>query len=179
MKIVKKIGIGIGVFILAICITSLFFSTQTKVSRSIEINASAEAAFKNVNEMENWKKWGGPWHEEGMDFKEVIQRTTGPSAGVGSELIYNQGNGDGSVKVIESDLNERVKTLISFEDGGSANGTWLFTEEANVTTVNWTIQVDLGYNPLKRIMGNLMMEGQVAPLFEKGLSNLKEISEEE
>ena len=60
---------------------------------------------------------------------------------------------------------------------GSANGDWSFKQNGNKTKVTWTINVGLGYNPIKRIMGNLMLDGKVGPLFEKGLSNLKKISE--
>ena len=118
MKVLKKIGLVLLVLVVLVCIVSLFFPTKVEVSRSIVINAPSENIFPNVNSMENWKKWGGPWHEKGMDYNEVIQRTEGDSSGVGSKIIYNQGKGDGSVEVIKSDLNKHIKTLISFEDGG-------------------------------------------------------------
>ncbi|WP_074407626.1 MULTISPECIES: SRPBCC family protein [Aquimarina] len=177
MKILKKTGLGILLLILLISVVSLFFSTQKEVSRSTVIHAPVEHVFNHVNAMENWKKWGGPWQEEGMDYAKVIQKTLGATVGVGSKLIYNQGKGDGSVEIIESDLNKRIKTLITFEDGGFANGTWLFNEDHNTTTVTWTVKVNLGYNPLKRIMGNLMMEHKIGSVFEKGLVNLKKVSE--
>ncbi|MEW7279804.1 SRPBCC family protein [Aquimarina sp. 2201CG1-2-11] len=177
MKKVKKIGVVLGILILLVCLVSLLFPTNVEVSRSIAINASVENVFDNVNTIEHWKKWGGPWHEEGMDYTTVIKRTEGASSGVGSRLIYNQGKGEGSVEIIESNINQKIKTLISFEDGGSANGIWLFDQNNNKTNVTWTIYIDLGYNPLKRIMGNLMMESKVGPLFEIGLSNLKKVSE--
>jgi len=178
MKILKKIGIVLLVLIVLISITSLFFPTSTSVEKHTTIEAPVQTVFNNVNSMANWQKWGGPWHEEGMDFNEVIQRIEGPAFGVGSKLIYNQGKGNGSVAIIESDDPKRLKTLISFEDGGSANGVWLFEQTGNTTKVTWTIKVQLGYNPLKRIIGNLIMEGQVGPLFETGLNNLKNISED-
>ena len=101
-----------------------------------------------------------------------------PEFGVGSKLIYDQGKGNGSVAIVESDESKRLKTLISFADGGSANGVWIFEQTENTTKVTWTIQVQLGYNPLKRIIGNLVMEKHVGPLFEIGLNNLKNISED-
>ena len=70
-----------------------------------------------------------------------------------------------------------MKTLITFADAGTANGTWTFEEKGNQTKVTWAIHVELGYNPMMRIMGNLLMAGKVGPLFEKGLVNLKELSE--
>lgn len=177
MKILKKILIGIVGFVVLLFLISLFFPTDIRVSRSVEIDASMNKVFDNVNAMGNWQKWGGPWHEEGMDYNEVIQRIEGPTAGVGSKLIYDQGKGDGSVEVIESETNKRVKTLITFADAGHANGEWSFEPGDNATKVTWAIHVELGYNPLKRIVGNLVIGDQVGPLFDIGLGNLKEVSE--
>jgi hypothetical protein len=179
MKILKKILIGLVILLALITVISLFFPSQKEVSREIVIKAPVENIFPNVNEMERWKKWGGPWHEEGMDYNKVIQKTTGKKAGVGSKLIYDQGKGQGSVKIIKSNANKSIKTLITFEDGGSANGYWTFKSKENTTKVTWKVKVDLGYNPFKRIMGNLMMDGHIGPLFETGLKNLKKVSEKQ
>jgi len=177
MKILKKIGVVIAALIVVICVTSLFFPTAVTVERSIMVEAPVPRVFVNVNQMENWGKWGGPWHEEGMDYNKVIQGYEGPTAGVGSTVIYDQGDGNGTVKVIESEENKRIKTLISFAVGGSANGEWKFEENGSATKVTWGLNVNLGYNPMKRNMGNPMFGGKVGPLFEKGLSNLKQVSE--
>lgn len=177
MKVLKKIGIGVIALIVLVFVVSLFFPTQIDVSRSITINAPIDTVFPNVNGMANWKKWGGPWHEEGMDYSKVIQRIEGVEYGVGSKLIYDQGKGDGSVEVIESEANNRVKTLITFADAGSANGEWTFETMGNSTKVTWNLHVNMGYNPLMRIMGNLMMGDKVGPLFDTGLMNLKKVSE--
>ena len=177
MKALKNIALVLLGLVLLVCIISLFFPTAIDVERSIVVDASPEAAFENVNAMENWKKWGGPWHEEGMDYLQVIQRTEGATSGVGSILVYDQGDGEGTVQIIESESNQRIKTLITFAVGGNANGNWTFVPEGNGTKVTWGIHVELGYNPLMRIMGNLMMADKVGPLFDTGLGNLKKASE--
>ena len=71
-----------------------------------------------------------------------------------------------------------MKTLITFANGGTANGVWTFEEEGGSTKVTWSLHVALGYNPVMRIMGNLMMGGKVGPLFDIGLGNLKSVSEQ-
>ena len=177
MRVLKKIGIGIAGLILVVSVVSLFFPTSVAVERDIMIAAPVSSVFPNVNQMESWQKWGDPWHEEGMDFNKVIKGFEGPKAGIGSTVIYDQGDGNGSVKIIESEENNRIKTLITFAVEGSANGEWKFEESQNNTKVTWRLNVNLGFNPVKRIMGNLMFAGKVEPLFEKGLSNLKKASE--
>lgn len=177
MKILKKIAIGLIGFIALVFLISLFFPTEINVSRSVDVNAAPEVVFDNVNTMANWQKWGGPWHEEGMDYDEVIQRIEGPQSGIGSTVVYNQGKGEGTVAVIESEPNTGLKTLITFADAGSANGSWTFEKTATGTKVTWSIHVGLGYNPLKRIIGNMVIGDQVGPLFDIGLGNLKTVSE--
>ena len=49
-----------------------------------------------------------------MDFLEVIQRMEGETAGVGSKLIYDKGKGEGSVEVIESELNSQGENINHF-----------------------------------------------------------------
>ena len=174
IKILLKIILALIVLVFGI---SLLFPTDIDVSRSVVVNASVESVYPNVNAMAGWQNWGGPWHEEGMDYNDVIQRFEGAEAGVGSKLIYDQGKGEGSVEIVESEQNQKVKTLITFANNGTANGEWTFEAEGNSTKVTWNIHVALGYNPVMRIMGNLMMAGKVGPLFEIGLNNLKNISE--
>lgn len=178
MKILKKVGLVVLSLVVLVTVVSLFFPTSVIVERQTSIQAPANEVFNQVNTMGNWKNWGGPWHEEGMDFKKVIQGTEGPVSGVGSKLIYDQGKGNGSVEIIESEENTMAKTLITFADMGTANGTWTFNEENGATTVTWGLKVQLGYNPLMRIGGNLMFGGKVGPLFDKGLSNLKQVCEQ-
>ena len=91
------------------------------------INAPVEIVFSNVNRMTNWQKWGGPWHEEGMDFNEVIQRIEGADFGIGSKLIYDQGKGEGSVKVVESEINKFLE-----EPGG-----WLILNLHGLDNEGW------------------------------------------
>ena len=177
MKLLKKISYVLITLILLITIISLFFPTTLNVKRDIEIQAPVATVFHNVNTMEYWGKWGGPWHEAGMDFHKVIQGVEGATSGVGSKLIYDQGKGEGSVLIIESETDKRIKTLITFADTGTANGEWFFEKNNTGTKVTWTLHVNLGYNPLKRIIGNLVIGDKVGPLFDIGLANLKKVSE--
>ena len=178
MKILKKIGLVVLSLVVLITAVSLFFPTSVLVERQKTIQAPVSDVFNQVNTMANWKNWGGPWHEEGMDFRKVIQGIEGSASGVGSKLIYDQGKGHGSVEIIESEENVMIKALITFADMGTSNGTWTFESENETTTVKWGLKVNLGNNPLMRIGGNLMFGSKVGPLFEKGLSNLQKVCEE-
>jgi hypothetical protein len=56
-----------------------------------------------------------------------------------------------------------------------ASDNWRFEPTASGTKVTWTIEGSLGY-PVERVFG-LFMESMLGPTCEKGLANLKKVSE--
>ena len=84
--IISKI---MGALVVLILLVGVFMPSLIKVERTILINSDSNKPFSLVNNMGNWIKWGGPWHEEDMDFTKVIQRTEGATKGVGSVVVYD------------------------------------------------------------------------------------------
>lgn len=179
MKALKKIGISLVVLILGVLLISLFFPAEIQVERSIRIDAPGETVFSQINTMKNWEVWKGPWQDKDPAIKINY---SGAASGKGAVLHFDSKHpdtGKGSVAIIESDPIEKIRTEISFGDGGKANGNWLFQENNDGTLVTWRLDVNLGWNPIKKIMAGLMMDGMVGPDFEKGLQRLKTVCESE
>jgi hypothetical protein len=61
---------------------------------------------------------------------------------------------------------------IDFGDRGTAKCTFRFKPQGNSTILNWGFDVEVGANPVLRIMGSFV-DGMVGKDFEIGLSNLK------
>ena len=174
MKILKRIGIALAAIVLLLIVISLFLSSDAQVSRSISINAPIESVFEQVNRISIWEEWGGPWQVN----PNVHLSFEGAEEGVGALLLYDHPDtGEGTVEIIESTPTKRLKTEITFADQTTANGNWTFVESGSGTDVTWRIDVNLGNNPLKKILGSLMIDGQVGPEFELGLARLKEVAE--
>ena len=173
MKILKVTIITLISIIALVVIISFFFPSKVHVSRSIVVNASAKTVFDQVNRLKNWQRWGGPWQ-----VNTNVKLSFKGEEGVGSILFYDhEVSGKGNVAIIESVPSKSLKTEITFSDQGKANGIWKFEEGDKGTKVTWRININLGMNPIKKIVGGLMMDGKVGPEFEQGLAKLKNVAE--
>ncbi len=82
--------------------------------------------------------------------------------------------GEGSEEILEATPFTHVKRLTF--DGNDSFATYSLTAKGDSTQVVWSFDGDMGMNPIARYMG-LMIEKMLAPDYEKGLKNLKEIVE--
>ena len=120
MRILKLGLISLVVFSLLITFLTLFFPSNVKVSRAIDINASKAQVEEFIRDPEK-RKTCYP-----IDTARTIT---------------------GSFNVIESGV-------------------------PNTVTVQWFMDVHLGWLPWKKFSG-LLLEKRYGPLLEKGLENLK------
>jgi len=175
MRILKWIG-GILVLIVTVfLIGGYLLPQQVTVARSVEINATAGDVFPHVNSLKAAQKWS-PWMERDPDVKTTY---SGPDSGVGSKLAWSSEHpqvGNGNQEIILSEPDQRVETALDFGEMGLAKAGFLLEENAGVTTVTWTLDTDMGSNPVGRWMG-LMMDRWVGADYELGLSNLKSLIE--
>ncbi len=177
MNMLKKITIGIVILLALIFVISLFLPATVNVERSVVIDAPKKAVFEQINTIKKWEVWKGPWQDKDPGIKITY---SGPESGQGAKLYFDSKHpdtGQGSVMILKSNPYSSLKTEISFGDGGGANGNWQFKDAAHGTKVIWRLTVNLGMNPVKKIMGNLMMDRMVGPDFEKGLASLKNVCE--
>jgi hypothetical protein len=175
MKILKYLLFGLGGIILLLVIISLFLSSKPHFERSITINAPADSVFKQVNSLKNWSKWD-PWMAKDPN---AVSTYEGPEAGIGSIHRWDskvKEVGTGSMTITGSVPNQAVDILLDFGKNGTATGGFKFKPEGNGVNVTWGFDMDAGMNPMKRIMG-AMMDKMIGPEFDKGLANLKTVSE--
>ncbi|MEX0967895.1 MAG: SRPBCC family protein [Bacteroidia bacterium] len=175
MRILAIIGIVLALFIGLPLLASLFISSQVHVERTAEINAPPEVVFQQVNNLRNWEEWS-PWHQ--IDSNMQLEYT-GSGEGTGSSYIWtseHQDVGNGSLIITKSEPYERIETEMNFMDQGTAYSDWLFEKTDSGTRVTWSMDSDMGNNPVGKYMG-LLMDSWLGGDFEEGLSKLKEISE--
>lgn len=154
----------------------LFTDQVVTVQRTAEIDAPAEVVFGQVNDFRNWGKWS-PWSKMDPDMEIKYFGETG----TGSSYTWQSDNtqvGNGRLAIEESQPYEQIKTRLSFDGQGDGQGAWIFKEAGGATSVAWSMTMDMGVNPVARVFGALM-EGQVGPMFEQGLSDLKAVAETE
>jgi uncharacterized protein YndB with AHSA1/START domain len=175
MKLLKKVAAAILGLVLVLLLVSLFLPSKAHVERVLTINAPPEKVFEQINTLKNWEKWS-PWHK--LDPNMKLHYDTIP-AGVGAKYIWEstQRNvGSGSLTITQSVTNEMIQTAMDFREQGQATGTFKLEKEQAATKVTWSMDSDLGQNPIAKFFG-LLMDKMVGSDFEKGLNNLKALSE--
>lgn len=175
MKIIKKIGIVLLGIILLVVIISFFLPRKVHVERSLEMKATPEAAFALVNNLKAWEEWS-PWHDIDtnmvLTYSEVAE---GPNSFYGW-TSDNKNVGNGKLIILETKEFELIKTQLNFEDMDPSYADFIFEKTAEGVKVTWTMDSDMGYNPIGRFFG-LMMDKMIGPDYEKGLAKMKEVAE--
>ncbi len=149
---------------------------KVSVSREITIAAPADKVFALVNSTQATTQWS-PWTGRDPEMKLTF---TGPDSGVGNKMVWESLDpqiGAGSQEITESVANERVTSALDFGDMGQATAAVMLAAEGGGTRVTWTLDTDMGMNPIARWMG-LAMDRMVGKDYEAGLACLKSLAEQ-
>jgi hypothetical protein len=150
---------------------------EFRVSRSLVIDAPAKDLFAQIVDLEKSQKWS-PWVEMDPEAKYEFE---GPTVGEGATIHWDgEKNGKGSMTLTESRASEFAKFRLDFLKPMEATDTAEFTlapaEGRTGTLVTWTM-----YGPntfVGKVMGLLMnCETMIGDQFDKGLNNLKAVTE--
>jgi len=170
---VRNIIIGVVVFIAVVVGVAFVLPQKVHVERSTIIAASPDQVFAVVNDLTRAKEWG-PWYKRDPNMQLTFE---GPPAGVGAKLKWNSAaEGEGSQEIIESEPFQTLKTKLDFGQQGTAIATFQLATVEGGTKVTWSMDTDVGMNPVMRYMG-LMFDTWVGEDYEEGLANLKQLVE--
>jgi hypothetical protein len=149
-----------------------------RIERSTLIKAAPEKIYKHVADFHNWMAWS-PW--EGLD-PELKRTYSGPNEGVGATYAWEGNNkvGAGRMELTKADpktgLSLKLDFLRPFKANNLTDITFTADPDGGGTRVNWAM-----YGP-QPFMARLMtifvsMDKMVGKDFEKGLAQLKAVSE--
>lgn len=170
-KLLKKIGLWVGLFLLALILISFLLPSEVKVKRSIEVSAPIDRVFEQVSDLRNWEKWD-PWKR--MDPTMIITFSNPP---VGEKAFYkwesqNKKMGKGTMTLSRVLTNEEIHTTVNFEDGDNVGTKFRFAHKGDNIEVTWSMEYNVGMMPWSKYMG-FMMRGEMKKQFDKGLNGLK------
>ncbi|WP_299138263.1 SRPBCC family protein [uncultured Tateyamaria sp.] len=94
----------------------------------------------------------------------------GPDAGVGSGFAFDGKDGKGT-QVVAAITDNSVRYDIDMGPMGKPTQAIVVKPAAEGVQVTWSMDADMGFNPVGRVMG-LFMEGMIGKTFEQGLGNL-------
>ena len=170
----KKIFIGLIALIAVLAVIGLILPRHVKVVRSVTIERPASLVYATVNSFVLFPKWS-PWQH--LD-PTMIQTTEGARDGVGAKLVWkgNDKVGSGTQLITASTPDQSVASDLDFGDMGVAKSVVTLAPEGGATRATWTVDVDMGANPIGHYVG-LTMDNMLGKDFASGLNNLKTLVE--
>jgi len=171
---IKKILVGLIAVVIVLAVVGLILPRHVEVKRSVAINRPASLVYAAVNSFVLFPKWS-PWQD--LD-PNMSQSTQGPRDGVGAKLVWkgNDKVGSGTQVITASAADKSVASDLDFGDMGTAKSLITLTPDGNMTRVTWTVDVDMGANPIGHYIG-LTMDGMLGKDFASGLNKLKNLAE--
>lgn len=166
------LGIVGGLILLAV-IFGFLSPRYSFFQRSIEINAAEEKVFEQMNSLKNFVHHWSPWTAKDPNSKMVF---SGPENGKGAKYAWEGDRkkvGKGTMEIVLSENNSKVKTHIAFDGRGEADATWTLVKLSdNKVKITWDFHSDNKNNPIARLFGR-MMEKFMGGDYEEGLQKLK------
>jgi len=171
---IKKIFIGLVALAVILAVIGLILPRHVAVKRSVVINRPASLVYATVNSFVLFPKWS-PWQDL---YPNMSQYTEGPRDGVGAKLIWkgNDKVGSGTQLITGSKADQSVASDLNFGDMGTAKSLVTLTPDGNMTRATWTVELDMGANPIGHYFG-LTMDGMLGKDFASGLGKLKNLVE--
>lgn len=169
----RKILLSVVGLIVLLVAVGFLLPRQSHVERSIVIERPASLIFATVNSFQRFADWS-PWQELDPNMTVTVE---GPRSGVGARYSWkgNDKVGVGVQTIVAATENESVVHDLQFGDGVSKSTLTLAPQDGN-TRVTWTLDTDMGMNPIGRYFG-LMMDGMIGKDYERGLGKLKALVE--
>ncbi len=174
MKILKWL-LGIVVVLAAVLLLGGFMlPSGFTVQRSANIAAPPDKVYELVADPKRWKDWG-EWNRRDPGMTITY---SGPASGPGAVWEWkSKSEGDGRMTFTAAEPVTRVAFDLFFPDfGTTSHGELKFPPEGAGTKVVWTMNGDMGGNPLYHWFA-LFADRMVGKDFEGGLANLKRVAE--
>lgn len=176
MKILKRIGLTLLAIIVLLVLVAFLLPRKIHVERSIVINKPIADVFAVVNDFSNFNAWS-PWHELDTAATYAYSENTAGKDAWFSWSSKNSNVGKGKMTIMESTPHELVKCKLEFEGMAPSEASFVMKEQKEGTQMTWTMDSDVGYNPVGRWFG-VFMDMLLGPMYDKGLAKLKKVTEE-
>ncbi len=177
MRTLKYIGYSLLGLTIIFVIFGLFQEREVSVSRAIIVNAPVEVVFDQFNDLNKRMVWS-PWEKADSTMVPVLGDIT---KGKGANYSWTSpANGDGKITYVQVVQNQLIESALQFgpPEEDPAQGLMIFEEKEDGVKVTWEVHMDMGNNPVMRVMGRYL-DGIVGETFESGLAEMKDIAENE
>ncbi len=174
----RKLLIALAVLVLLFLGYVVSRPSTYAVERSASISAPPAVVFSQVADFGRWEAWS-PWSK--LDPNQQTSFTGQPgTVGAVMEWSGNKDVGKGRMTITEARPGERVGIDLAFIEpfASRADTAFELTPDGEATRVTWTMKGNMGF--MEKAVGIFMdMDGMIGKDFEKGLAQLKAVSEAE
>jgi hypothetical protein len=142
----KRIFVVLVALVAVLAIVGVLLPRNIHIERSVSIARPASLIYATVNSFQLFPQWS-PWQD--LD-PNMHQSTTGPRDGIGAKLVWsgNDKVGSGTQLITASTPNQSVASDVDFGKMGVAKSNVLLQPQADSTRVTWTLDIDMGANPI-------------------------------
>ncbi len=170
-KVAKTVLWTVGIVLGLIIIVGLFLPGNYQVTRTVEIAAGPEQIHKYVGDLKRWPEWS-PWKKADPTIEITLGTIT---EGVGASQSWTDKTGGGSLTITQSDSQAGIAYDLFFDEY-PCQAQMSYEADGPKTRVVWEMSGEAGM-PVVGGYFALMMDGMVGPMFEEGLSMLKQAVE--
>jgi uncharacterized protein YndB with AHSA1/START domain len=176
MKFLKWLAIIVAALAALLVVGGLLLSSRFTVMRSIAIDAPPDKVYALVADPKAWNRWA-IWNRRDPAMQIVY---SGPPTGVGAKWAWqSKSQGAGEMTLTAAEPPRHVGFDLYFPDfGTTSRGDLRFEPQGAGTQVTWTMNGDMGANPLYHWMA-LMADTLIGKDFQAGLVGLKEVAEKQ
>ena len=161
-----------GLIVLLIII-GLALPQRARVIASIEIDAPLATVFALANDFHRASLWL-PWIETDPNVRIVY---SGPDRGVGATITWDGlVVGTGTQVITDSNPFAHIATTINPGGPGEAKSWFDFVDTGRSTYLDWSFEVDYGYNIVGRFAA-LLLTDIIRRDYKRGLASLKDRAE--
>lgn len=167
---IQKIALGTAAVLAVVAAATFALPRHVNVERSVMIDASPAAVIELAASNTGYQTFN-PYAD--LDPNLRIEMF-GPTSGVGSGFAFDGADGTGQQTVASV---EPGRVVFDIDLGPMGHPTQAISAVAvdGGTEVTWTMDMDMGLNPMARVLG-LFMDGMVGPHFERGLANIADVT---
>ena len=174
----KKIGIGVAVLIVAFLVLVATRPSTYTVERSATISAPADVAYGQVADFHYWAAWS-PWEKLDPSMKKTYD---GAPTGQGAmyHWVGNDQVGEGRMTIVGAKPGEQIDIKLEFVKPFEATSQTLFTFKpaGDTTQVTWIMNGTNNFMS-KAVSLFVNFQASIGSDFERGLAALKTAAEGE
>ena len=174
MRLLKGVVILLIALVAVLVVGGLLLSPKFSVSRSVLVNAPPDRVYPLIADPRAWARWS-EWNRRDPAMHVDY---SGAESGAGAKWAWkSDSEGDGEMSFTAAEPDKRVVYALYFPDFGTTSaGELLLLPEAGGTRVSWSMNGDMGHNPLFHWMA-LFADEMVGKDFDAGLARLKTVAE--